>query len=55
MPVIKGWKFPVQIDKSSGKIQTVEDNECVKQGLNTAWQILPGLYSLLLLRNSLFF
>ena len=31
MPVIKGWKFPVQIDKSSGKIQTVEDNECVKQ------------------------
>ena len=33
MPVIKGWKFPVQIDKSSGKIQTVEDNECVKQSV----------------------
>lgn len=33
MPVIKGWKFPVQVDKSSGKIQTVEDNECVKQSV----------------------
>ena len=32
-----------------------QDNECTKQGLNTAWQTLPGLYSLLLLRNSLFF
>lgn len=31
MSVIKGWKFPIQIDKVSGKIMTVEDNENIKQ------------------------
>lgn len=33
MAVIKGWKFPVQINESNGRIQTVEDNECVKQSV----------------------
>jgi phage baseplate assembly protein W len=31
---IKGWKFPVQVDKSTGRIMTVEDNENVKQSVN---------------------
>ena len=33
MSVIKGWKFPIQVDKYTGKIQTVEDNENVKQSI----------------------
>ncbi|MBQ2671759.1 MAG: GPW/gp25 family protein [Clostridia bacterium] len=33
MAVIKGWKFPIQINESNGRIQTVEDNECVKQSV----------------------
>lgn len=33
MPVIKGWKFPIQIDDDTGKIKTVEDNESVKQSV----------------------
>ncbi|MBQ6143707.1 MAG: GPW/gp25 family protein [Clostridia bacterium] len=33
MSVIKGWKFPIQINESNGRIQTVEDNECVKQSV----------------------
>ncbi|MDO4503989.1 MAG: GPW/gp25 family protein [Clostridia bacterium] len=33
MSVIKGWKFPVQIDKKTGRIMTVEDNENIKQSV----------------------
>ena len=33
MAVIKGWKFPVQVDKATGKIATVEDNENIKQSV----------------------
>lgn len=33
MPVIKGWKFPVQVNKTTGKIETVEDNENIKQSV----------------------
>lgn len=33
MPVIKGWKFPVQVDSNTGKIMTVEDNENIKQSI----------------------
>lgn len=33
MAVIKGWKFPVQVDPSTGKIATVEDNENIKQSV----------------------
>ncbi len=33
MAVIKGWKFPIQINESNGRIQTVEDNECIKQSV----------------------
>jgi len=33
MAVIKGWKFPVQLDKVTGKIKTVEDNENIKQSI----------------------
>lgn len=33
MPVIKGWKFPIQVDEVTGKIKTVEDNENVKQSV----------------------
>lgn len=33
MAVIKGWKFPVQVDETTGKIKTVEDNENIKQSV----------------------
>ena len=33
MSVIKGWKFPVQVDEVTGKIKTVEDNEDIKQSI----------------------
>ncbi len=33
MSVIKGWKFPIQVDEVTGKIKTVEDNEDVKQSI----------------------
>lgn len=33
MSVIKGWKFPIQVDEDNGKIKTVEDNENVKQSV----------------------
>lgn len=33
MPVIKGWKFPVQVNKITGKIETIEDNENIKQSV----------------------
>ena len=33
MSVIKGWKFPIQVDKNTGKIKTVEDNENIKQSV----------------------
>lgn len=33
MAKIRGWKFPIQIDKDTGRIMTVEDNECIKQAI----------------------
>ena len=33
MSVIKGWKFPIQVDKNPGKIKPVEDNENIKQSV----------------------
>jgi phage baseplate assembly protein W len=33
MSVIKGWKFPVQVNETTGRIETVEDNENVKQSV----------------------
>ena len=33
MATIKGWKFPIQVDPNTGKIQTVEDNENIKQSV----------------------
>lgn len=33
MAVLKGWKFPVQIDEDTGRIKTVEDNESIRQSL----------------------
>ena len=34
MATIKGWKFPIQVDKSTGRIMTIEDNENVKQSIS---------------------
>lgn len=42
MPVIKGWKFPVQVDKSNGKIKTVEDNENIKQSVRMILETRPN-------------
>lgn len=33
MAVIKGWKFPIQLDEVTGKMKTVEDNENIKQSV----------------------
>lgn len=41
MPVIKGWKFPVQVDESSGKIKTIEDNENIKQSVRMILETRP--------------
>lgn len=42
MPVIKGWKFPIQVDKSNGKIKTVEDNENIKQSVRMILETRPN-------------
>jgi phage baseplate assembly protein W len=34
MPIIEGWKFPIDVNKKTGKIETVHDNETVKQSVN---------------------
>ena len=41
MPVIKGWKFPVQVDEANGKIKTVEDNENIKQSVRMILETRP--------------
>lgn len=41
MSVIKGWKFPIQVDESSGKIKTVEDNENIKQSVKMILETRP--------------
>ncbi len=33
MATIRGWRFPVEPDEHTGRIQTVEDNEAVRQGV----------------------
>ena len=33
MAVLKGWKFPIQLDEVTGKIKTIEDNENIKQSI----------------------
>ncbi len=38
MAVIRGWKFPIEVDENTGKIKTVEDNENVKQSIKIILQ-----------------
>ena len=38
MAEIRGWKFPIEVNKSTGKIMTVEDNENVKQSIKIILQ-----------------
>ena len=33
MSILKGWKFPIQVDEDTGKIKTIEDNENVRQSI----------------------
>lgn len=33
MAVLKGWKFPIQLDEVTGKMKTVEDNKNIKQSI----------------------
>ncbi len=33
MAVIRGWNFPINIDKDTGRIMSVEDNENIKQSI----------------------
>ncbi|BED92119.1 MAG: GPW/gp25 family protein [Candidatus Improbicoccus pseudotrichonymphae] len=32
--MIKGWSFPVDVDKKTGRIKTVTDNENIKQSVS---------------------
>ncbi len=41
MAVIKGWKFPIQVDENTGKIKTVEDNENIKQSVRMILETRP--------------
>ena len=36
--VIRGWKFPIEVDENTGKIKTIEDNENVKQSIKIILQ-----------------
>lgn len=38
MAKIRGWKFPVDIDETTGKIMTVDDNENIKQSVKIILQ-----------------
>ena len=38
MAEIRGWKFPIEVNESTGKIMTVEDNENVKQSIKIILQ-----------------
>lgn len=38
MAEVRGWKFPIEVNKSTGKIMTVEDNENVKQSIKIILQ-----------------
>lgn len=42
MSTIKGWKFPIDVDKSTGKILTVSDNDAVKQDIKMILQTQRG-------------
>ncbi len=33
MATVRGWNFPVKIDKDTGRIMTSEDNENIKQSI----------------------
>lgn len=38
MAKIRGWKFPVEVDKTTGRFMTIEDNENVKQSIKLILQ-----------------
>ena len=38
MAVIRGWKFPIEVDENTGKIKMIEDNENVKQSIKIILQ-----------------
>lgn len=42
MPKIRGWKFPVEVDNSTGKIKMVDDNENIKQGIKIILKTQKG-------------
>lgn len=33
MARVRGWKFPIDVDKTTGRIMTIEDNENIKQSI----------------------
>lgn len=38
MATIRGWKFPIDVDKTTGRFKAVEDNENIKQSINLILQ-----------------
>ena len=42
MPKIRGWSFPVDVDKSTGKIKMVDDNDNIRQGIRTILKTQKG-------------
>ena len=39
--IIEGWSFPIDIDKKSGKIRTISNNETIKQSVNMILKTQP--------------
>ncbi len=38
MAKIRGWKFPIEVNETTGKIMTVEDDENIKQSIKIILQ-----------------
>ena len=41
MAKLKGWKFPIEVNKTTGRIMTVEDEDNVKQSIKIILQTEP--------------
>lgn len=42
MAKLSGWSFPVKVDEATGRIQMVEDNDCVRQNIRLIVQTNQG-------------
>jgi len=42
MARLSGWAFPVEVDRATGRIKMVEDNDCVRQDIRLIMQTDRG-------------